>query len=408
MLTDLRIKHLLKAENLPKERKEHPDGKGGVRGLHFIVQPTGAASWGLRYRFHGRTRKLTLGGYPDLDLRTARKKAEIERGKLGKGDDPAAIKKAERAAAKAEREATTLDGLIDDWNMLHLAEKRASYSREAVRALRYAFEKHLNVPAASLDRAAVVRVLDGITKDGKKAITGRTAAYGRACYQWAVKRGSLKENPFASLPLAPVVKRERMLTDDELRLIWKATERPGSFNAIVRMLILTGQRREEVAGMTWGELAPDLSTWTIPASRAKNNAEHIVPLSLEAQAIVRAAPRIVGSNLVFAGQRGVFAGWSNAKDDLDAASGVKDWWLHDLRRTCATGLQRLGVRLEVTESILNHISGSHSGIVGVYQKYTWDDEKRVALQMWADRLSGIVSGESDRKVVPFARSKSNA
>jgi integrase len=357
----------------------------------------------LRYRFHGRTRKLTLGGYPDLDLRTARKKAEIERGKLGKGDDPAAVKKAVRAAAKAEREATTLGGLIDDWSTLHLVEKRASYSREAVRALRYAFEKHLKVPAATLDRAAVVRVLDGITKDGKKAITGRTAAYGRACYQWAVKRGSLKENPFANLPLAPVVKRERTLTDDELRLVWKATEGPGSFNAIVRILILTGQRREEVAGMTWGELAPDLSTWTIPASRAKNNAEHIVPLSPQAQAIVRAAPRIERTgDLVFPGQRGVFAGWSNAKDDLDAASGVTDWWLHDLRRSVATNLQKLGVRLEVTESILNHISGSRSGIVGVYQKYTWDDEKRLALDRWAVRLDAILDGESDRKVVAFA------
>jgi integrase len=249
----------------------------------------------------------------------------------------------------------------------------------------------------------VVRVLDSLANDGKTAMASRTAAYGRACYQWAVKRGSLSTNPFHALPLAAVVKRERVLTDDELRAIWRGTERPSSFNAIVRMLILTGQRREEVAGMTWGHVADDLSAWTVPSAMAKNGVAHLVPLSTHAQAILRDAPHAeVG--LVFPGLRGPFNGFSKAKEALDKVSGVKDWRLHDLRRTLATGLQRLGVRLEVTEAVLNHVSGSKAGVVGIYQRHNWTDEKRAALDAWGAHVMAIADGRAPQaNVVPLQR-----
>ncbi len=277
---------------------------------------------------------------------------------------------------------------------------------EAVRAVRYTFAKHLSAPAADLDRAAVVRVLDRLAKDGKVAMANRTAAYGRACYQWAVKRGSLESNPFANLPLAAVAKRERVLTDAEIAAVWKAADGPGAFNAIVRMLILTGQRREEVAAMGWDEIAADLSTWTVPASRAKNGAAHIVPLSPQAQAILRAAPRLEGTDLAFPGLRGPFNGFSKAKAALDDASGVEDWRLHDLRRTMATGLQKLGVRLEVTEAVLNHVAGSRAGIVGVYQRHTWSDEKRAALSAWGAHVAAIAEGREPVGNVTALRARS--
>jgi integrase len=399
MLTDIAIRKIKPSD----KRQEIPEGRIG--GLLLVVQPlpSGSKSWALRFRLLGATAKLTFGPYPAISLGEARSMALQALGQIAKGIDPRAQKKTARAAARAERDAVTFAGLIDDWSSLHLAEKRASYAREAVRALRHAFEKHLTAPAAALERVDVVRVLDGITKAGKKAIVRATAAYGRACYSWAIKRGALTVNPFMNLPVAPVAKRDRGLTDQELGAVWGATEAPGPFNAIVRMAMLTGQRRSEIAGMTWAELADDLSTWTIPASRTKNAAAHIVPLSQEAQAIVKRAPRIEGKgDLVFPGQRGVFAGWSSAKDHLDAASGVTRWRLHDLRRTVATNLQKLGVRLEVTESILNHVSGSRSGIVGIYQKYTWDDEKRLALDAWSRRLAAIVGGEDEAATVVVA------
>ena len=131
-----------------------------------------------------------------------------------------------------------------------------------------------------------------MARKGSVAMAARTAAYGKAAYGWAVKRGALFANPFLNLPVAPAPQRERVLSDDELAAIWRATDGAGPFNGIVRLLVLTGQRREEVAGMTWAELSDDFSTWTIPASRAKNGATHIVPLSAPAQDLLRrvAAP----------------------------------------------------------------------------------------------------------------------
>jgi integrase len=261
-----------------------------------------------------------------------------------------------------------------------------------VRAIKVAFPKQLPLPAADLDRAAVVRVLDNITKAGKPAMAARTAAYARACYQWAIRRGSLTSNPFVNLPLNATARRNRVLADAELLATWQATAGGGSFNSIVRMLILTAQRRDEVAGMAWSELADDLTVWVIPGARAKNDQDNIVALTPQAQAMIRDAKRYEGNPLVFPGENGVFSGWSKAKDRLDKASGVNDWRLHDIRRTAATGLQRLGVRLEVTEAILNHVAGSRAGIVGLYQRHNWADEKRAALSAWGEYVGAIVEG----------------
>jgi integrase len=258
----------------------------------------------------------------------------------------------------------------------------------------------LNRPAEDLDRAAVVHALDSLSRRLKDkggrfktaplgtAIAGRTAAYGRACFAWATKRGTVTSNPFAELPMPnSITRRERVLTDEEAAAIWRAAgEAPLPYGAIVRLLMLTGQRREEVVGMTWAELSEDLATWTIPATRTKNGTPHLVPLSQPASKIlqvlrsdgtrdVQGAHQRAKLALVFPGERGTpFSGWSKAKSALDTASGVSGWWLHDLRRTLATGLQRLGVRLEVTEAVLNHLSASRAGVVGIYQRHHWAEE----------------------------------
>jgi integrase len=180
-----------------------------------------------------------------------------------------------------------------------------------------------------------------MARQGRASMAAATRRYGRAVYSWAVKRGTLTANPLDALPVAPIVKRDRVLSDDELIALWRATtEGPGPFNGIIRMLLLTGQRREEVAGMTWDELSDDRSIWTIPGTRAKNGAAHIVPLSEPAQELLRTAVRL-DDDLVFPGLRGTFNGFSKAKAALDKRSGVTGWRLHDLRRTTATGLQRL-------------------------------------------------------------------
>jgi integrase len=192
-------------------------------------------------------------------------------------------------------------------------------------------------------------------------------------------------------------KARAVLTDDELIAIWHATDGPGPFNGIARMLLLTGQRRNEVAGATWVELSDDLAVWTIPAIRTKNGKTHVVPLPEPAREILRNAPRVGGH--VFAAGKRPFGAWAASKNALDKRAGVTDWRLHDLRRTVATGLQRLGVRLEVTEAVLNHTSG-------VYQRHDFANEKRQALEAWAAHVLSVVEGRgaASGNVVQLTRS----
>jgi integrase len=374
------------------------------RGLAVRVTAAGSKSYLAQYTIGGTKRRIPLASVDALSLAKAREAVAAIMGDVAKGMDPAAQRKAEAAERKAKdaRDGFTLSVLIEDWERLHLSAKRGSYAVEAVRALRNGFAKYLDLPAAELDRKAVVKVVDGIAASGSATMAGRLVAYGSATYNWAVKRGSLSANPFLTVPVAATPKRERVLSDDELAEIWRATDPATTFGAIVRTLILTGQRREEVGGMTWGEVAADLSTWTLAGVRAKNGATHLVPLSAPVVDLLKTRVRGRAEDFVFPGRTGAFNGWSKSKERLDTtilktrqktdpeAQSMPEWRLHDLRRTLATGLQRLGVRLEVTESVLNHVSGSGGGIVGVYQRHDWATEKRAALDAWGEHVKALV------------------
>jgi len=302
--------------------------------------------------------------------------------------------KAEAERVAAERAQLTLAVVVSAWKELYLSRKRARYAHEAVRALGRAFARQWNLPAEDLDRDTVVRALDGLAKQGRLSMASRTAAYGRACFSWALKRGTVQTNPFSSLPaIGERPKRERVLADEELAAIWRAAqEMPQPFGAIVHLLILTGQRVSEVSGMRWNELSADFSTWLIPSQRAKNGTAHLVPLPEPARELLRGFPRV--SELVMPGREPTspFSGWSKARASLDVLSNVYNWTLHDLRRTMATGLQRLGIRLEVTEAVLNHVSGTRGGVAGVYQRHDWAAEKRAALENWAQHVMMLIQG----------------
>jgi integrase len=392
------------------------------RGLAVRVTASGGRSYLCQYTLHGHKWRVPLGSCSALSLAKAREAAAAVMGDVAKGKNPAAERKEAATAerAKRARDRLTLRVLIEDWNRLHLAGRRLRYAEEAVRALHYALANHLGDAAEDMDRGAVVRALDGLTRRRKRkdgdapdkpkgaAIAGRTAAYGRAAFAWAVKRGMVRSNPFADLPIAKsVAKRERVLSDAEIAEIWCAAGKVAlPYGTIIRLLILTGQRRGEVAGMEPSELSDDLSTWTMPGERTKNGAAHTVPLSAPARDLLRALlmeDANANAELVLPGAVGKpFAGWSKAKRALDKAimdarakastsagtrpASFEPWSVHDLRRTVATGLQRLGVRLEVTEAVLNHISGSRGGIAGIYQRHDWAAEKRTALEAWAGHI----------------------
>jgi integrase len=433
-LTERKIEALL-VDNGAKDRLVFDDAQ---RGLAVRVTVSGGRTYLVQYSLHGQKWRVPLGSCSAISLANARHAASAIMGDVAKGRNPANERKAAAAAERARRvrNRLTLRVLIDDWHRHHLADRRASYAAEAVRALHRAFADALDDAAEDLDRATVVGALDGLTRRRKRKAAGasdkpkgspmaaRTAAYGRAAFAWAMKRGVVTSNPFAHLPIAKgTSRRERVLSDDELREIWQAAgEAPSPYGTIVRLLILTGQRRGEVAGMNWNELSEDLSSWTMPSKRTKNGVAHVVPLSDPASNLVRGSlpdaedkakraltERREAAALLFPGAAGTpFAGWSKAKSALDkaivagraksAGNGTKcgplaPWSLHDLRRTVATGLQRLGVRLEVTEALLNHISGSRGGIAGVYQRHDWANEKRAALDGWAFYVLAVVNDQ---------------
>jgi integrase len=413
VLTDLKIKNL----PIPRKRQEEPDGKIG--GLYLIVQPTGAKSWAVRYRAAGKSTKLTIGPYPNIDLATARRRAQEALGDVAGGKDPARAKKVAKEARKADREveANRLDKVAAIYVDRYVKrEIGAAWGKEIERQLRVEIlpklgHKHI----AAITKSEILNLLDEIVDRGSPITANRVHATLRQLFNWAIERDMITTSPVPKSPPTPKNDRDRVLEDDEIRVVWRALESIGwPFGDIGKLLLLTGARREEIAAGTWAEIDLNAKTWTIPGSRSKNGESHEIPLSDMAVEILKDLPRIASkAGFVFTttGQSSV-SGFSKAKRAIDAAvleilnedrgedvEALPHWTLHDLRRTVATNLQQLGVRLEVTEAVLNHTSGSRAGIVGVYQRYKYTVEKRQALDAWARKLEALVSGGGASNVV---------
>jgi integrase len=416
VLTDLKIKNL----PIPSKRHEEPDGKIG--GLYLVVQPTGAKSWAVRYRAEGKPRKLTIGAYPNVDLATARRRAQEALGDVAGGKDPAGAKKAAREARKTDREveANRLDKVAATYVDRYVKrEVGAAWGTEIERQLRVEVlpklgHKHIG----AITKSDVLNLLDEIVDRGSPITANRVHATLRQLFNWALDRDIIKTSPMPKSAPAPEQARDRVLSPDEIRVVWRGLESIGwPFGDIGKLLLLTGARRDEIAAGAWAEIDLEAKIWTVPAARSKNGEPHEIPLSDMAVDILKGLPRIDGKpGFVFTTTgRSPVSGFSKAKAAIDAAvlemleAGGEDraplphWTFHDLRRTVATNLQQLGVRLEVTEAVLNHTSGSRAGIVGVYQRYKYTAEKRQALDAWARRLEMIVSGPDASNVVEFVQ-----
>jgi integrase len=212
-----------------------------------------------------------------------------------------------------------------------------------------------------------------------------------AFFAWAIREGMLAANPAAGGSRAPERSRDRVLGDDELKAIWSATADDRDYSAVVRLLMLTGCRAAEIGELRWSEV--DGNRISLPGLRTKNGREHAVPLSPAARAIIEARPRrgefVFGKNM-----DRPFTGWSVSKAELDARLGtaVAHWTHHDLRRSFATKAADLGVQPHIIEAVLNHVSGHKHGVAGVYNRSSYETQKRHALSAWADRLLAIVEG----------------
>jgi integrase len=385
----------------PDSRREIPDS--GCRGLYLIVQPTGRKAWAVRYRFEGKTRKLTLDA--GLTLAEARAAATAALHELERGNDPAALKfdaqdKAEKAAA--DRKRNTVEHLADLFIERYAKRKTRPNSW---RQTEYVFHS-IVLPAwrgrtvHDIQRRDIRELVEGVAEN-RPIMANRALAHLSKFFNWLCEQDIIVASPCASVkPPSKEHARERMLSDDEIVNLWMACDAVGDMaRAAIKLLLLPGARRGEVVGMKRSEISGDV--WTLAAARTKNKQRHEVPLSAQALAIIDALP-VIDEDFVFTSNAsGRLGNMSRVKAAIDAhMKPAAPWVLHDLRRTVASGMAALGVKLPVVEKCLNHKSGTFRGIVGVYQRHEYAAEKRDALQRWANHLEALVSGKpADDKVV---------
>jgi integrase len=380
-------------------------------GLRVRIGKTGTRTFVLRKRVAGRMTNMSLGRYncERFGLADARKKARALIEEIEAGRDPSkALKAARRDGPDAGRVRVL-------WN--RYIEQEVRGKKRTGKEVERVGKKHIlpaigDRQADSITRADITALVEAVHFRNPSKPTPREARHVHqrlsAFYSWAMPRlDRLPANPCrdAAKP-GPSTPRERVLSQDEIKAFWSTTEKLGwPFGAGFRLLLLTAQRRSEVFEAAWDEVQG--STWTIPRDRAKNGVTHVVPLARPAQAIIKTLPRIADTRQIF----------PSGKDPLRSASGftkahtrllgdmakalgveaIERFTLHDLRRTAATHMQRLGIDLVVVEAILNHVSGSRAGVAGIYARYRYDLEKREALDAWASDVLRIAAGKPEPK-----------
>jgi integrase len=427
-----------------RQRREVPDK--GCPGLYLVIQPSGAKSWAMRYKRESKPVKLTLGtcdvtggeleGKPEigghLTLPAARQVASEVRRQRALGRDPVAERSAAKLAAKVKESPTSFAAAARGYVEQHCRNIKGyrGWARTA-KTLGLSYdadgrgamvpgglcERWADRPVAEIGEEDCFTAIDdalctgipgrGVRNNGLSSARQRDMAKALGgLFRWLKTKRKVRVNPMTGLARPePSKKRERVLSDDELRRVWLACDEIGHpFGPIVKLLILTGQRVGEVRGLRRSEV--DGETWTIPGERTKNKREHHVPLSKTAMAVLADALKRESRDLIFTttGSTPV-SGLSKMKQRLDGKVQLKEEWrLHDLRRTMATGLQRLGVALPVTEAVLNHVSGSRGGIVGLYQRHDYAEEKRKAIEGWSHFVDALVAGKT-RVVVPLKQAR---
>jgi len=395
----------------PNQRLELPDP--ALSGLYLVVQPSGAKSWALRYRYAGKPKKLTLGRWPVMGLADARAAASEAIEAVDHGTDPSAAKKATKAARLETQlsERDKIKTLVEKFGARHLSTLKSgeTVKRELNRHVVAIWGER---DIQTITKRDVIDLLDGIADSGRVVTANRVRAYLNKFLSWCVERDIIKQSPAMGVkPAAKEKSRDRVLTDQEIKWFWQACTVEGQpWGHLGKMLLLTGQRLGEVVNMTDREITGDL--WHLTADRTKNGRAHDVALSEAARDVLGAVGRVNGrAGYVFtingaSALQGYHKGRNHiakrmaeiASEERGETVEIPHWTFHDLRRTAATGMARLGIPVRVTEAVLNHVSGTAGGIVSVYQRHDYADEKRDALNAWARFVGDLVDGTPNNVV----------
>ncbi len=375
----------------PDRRREIPDGL--LPGLYLVIQPTGAKSWAVRFRANGRTAKVTLGRFPAIELAKARELARDQLLAVAKGRDPAAEKRAAKWAGRAIALPTTVAGLCDHYIDLHLKPNVRRWENA-----RGEIDNHIRPRLGDLALTALTRAhVREMTREIGEAYpmaANRALVRLRAVLNWGVEQDLVEANVAAGIKRptreAPV---DRILSDTELRAVWGATDTLNyPTREFARLLVLSGQRRDDVRLMHWDEINLETRAWVIPGNRYKSRVSHLVPLSAAMVTILETLPFKGDGGYVLSRDGGAkpCGNVARPKAALDKASQVTAWTWHDLRRTMRTGLSRLGIRRDIAEKVIGHSVGGRLG--QTYDLYEFAEEKRQALEAWAQHVQGLAAG----------------
>lgn len=375
----------------PRERQfEVADSQ--VPGLSLRVLPNGVKTWAFRYRVGSRLRRIALGLLDDLSLKDAREKAQEHRRAIRKdGADPSKEKRVQR-----ETKADTFEALCERYIERHAKPKKRSWKVDQTLIARQLPKSWKLRAPGEITRREIREFLE------HKATTAPTQANRirallHKLFNFALKAEVVHVNPVSGVDKpAPENSRDRVLSEDEIRAFWSATEgMDAPMRALLRLQLVTAQRVGEVRNLRWTDLDLEGGWWTIPAGDSKNKLSHRVPLSPLALEILDGLPRIEGEPFVLMGARG-----NRQYYEATAALGIERFVGHDLRRTAASMMASLGISREQIDAVLNH---KVHGVVAVYVRHSYDAEKRMALEAWERKLRAIVSGESATKVLSYRR-----
>jgi integrase len=402
-LTDLSVKAI-------RPRAEYFEVVDGTSGLRLAIHPSGTKSWVVRYRrpVTKTTAKLTLGKYPPMSLAQARVRAAEARAAVAAGTDPGEAKrraKADAEQAEASRRADTVELHVK----LHLERTRRevgqSHWRQATLALGRAVLAWRGRPVAEIARRDVRALCEQVAATSGPVAGNRMFGHVRHFFAALVEHDVIAVSPTIGLrrPTKDERARERVLSADEIRSLWLAADAVGGpACSVIKLLLLTGQRRSEVAGMTWGEI--NGGVWSLPGSRTKNGEPHSIPLPKQALAEIEQQPRI--GDYVFSNDGTKPVGdFTRPKKAIDAIMRpTTAFVVHDIRRTVATTMaEDLRIAPHIIEVLLNHISGHKGGVAGIYNRATYLAEKTEALQRWASHVETLVTGRSTDNIVTLRR-----
>ncbi len=406
---------LLTAKNvakltLPPGKQDHIQWDIEVRGFGYRLRAGASGkvlrSWIVQYRAGGGTRRVLLGSASVLAAEAARAAAKKLLAAVALGQDP----QAERAERR-HRDRLTLRAVIDEYLQAKRPDVRANTFILMRRYLTGPYFRTLHgKPVDGITRKDIATRLLAIVGDNGSVTAVRARSTMHSFFVWAMQMGLVEHNPvIGAVKPKDNASRTRVLDDAEIAAIWRACG-DDDYGRVLRLMVLTACRRQEIGGMRWSELDAERGTWTLPGGRSKNGRAHTLSLPAMAWDIIRSVPRLAGRDQLFGVSAGDgFTAWAQAKAALDQRLGdtVAPFVLHDIRRSTATRLADLGVQPHVIEQILNHQSGHRSGVAGIYNRSSYEREVRTALTLWADHIRALVDG-GERKVVAFAQSPASA